>query len=172
MSKDLKKRAGSDLAGTLVIIKDHNPSKHELKVVRERDGEPLEEDLMILGENTQVKPYEHPRSKSLKTAETQSGPIIEATDDMVSMRGSSADGFYSTNDHGNIITGALSVGAAPQDIRISGINTLNPLLTTGFASTIVTPIPTTLISVPGAAAMKQITKDVIVMSVLVAAMGV
>lgn len=171
-SSNKKKTAGSELSGTPIRIKDYNPSKHLLKVVRVDNGEPLEEDLTILGEDTQVKPYEQVSSKCLKTSEKQDGPILQATDDAVSMRGSKESGFYSFAEHGNIITGPLSIAAAPQDIRLSGVNTLNPLITSGFPSTIVTPIPATLISIPGGAAMKQIAKDVVLMSILVAAMGV
>lgn len=159
-------------AGTLVRIKEYNPSKHLVKVVRAADGEPLEKDGMISQEINQTKPFDQRTAKVLKTSDKSDGPIVEVTDDMVSIRGTKDSGIYSTAQFGSIITGPLSIGAAPQDIKISGINTLNPLISSGIPSTIVTPIPVCLFDFPGAKAIGPITRDVATMAILVAAMGI
>lgn len=159
-------------AGTLVRITEYNPSKHLLKVVKAKNGEPLEKDGKVDYEVVQNKPFEQREARVLKVSDLETGPIIEVTNDTASLRGSSDSGFYSTEKFGNIIKGPLSIEASPQDIKISGINTLNPLISSGIPSTIVTPIPVCLFDFPGAKAVGPIMKDVATMAVLVAAMGV
>ncbi|MDD3412426.1 MAG: hypothetical protein PHY47_00335 [Lachnospiraceae bacterium] len=165
-------KGDSKHAKTLVKIKDFNPSKHLLKVVRASDGEPIEDNIFVEGDITQTKPYDKRAAKVLKTSETSDGPILEITDDSASLRGSPDFGFYSYNKFGNVIKGPTSLTAAPHEIRLSGVTTLNPLLTTCFPSTIVTPIPTTVWSLPGAGLLGPIGKDVAIMGALVAIMGI
>jgi hypothetical protein len=165
-------KGDSKHAKTLIKIKEFNPSKHLLKVVRASDGEPLEKDINVLGEVTQSKPYDKRSAKSIKTSDTSDGPILEVADDSASLRGSADFGFYSYNKFGNIIKGPLSITAAPQEVRLSGVTTLNPLLTNCFPSTIVTPIPVAVWSIPGAGMVAPIAKDLIIMASLIAAMGV
>jgi hypothetical protein len=166
------KKSGSKHSGTLVKVKDYNPGKHTLKVVDARTGDPLEVAIDMIGESTPSKPFEQRNAKTLKTTSTSNGPIIEVTDDMASFRGSPTSGFFSTANHGNIIKGPISLEAAPHEIKLTGINTLNPLLTTGFASTIVTPIPTTIFSIPGGSMFAPVMKDIAIAATLIAAFGV
>lgn len=165
-------KSESKHSGTLVRIKDFNDSRHLLKVVRADDGEPLEKDIEKPGEIKQVKPYEKRAAKTIKTLPTQDGPILEVTDEQASIRGSSTSGFISDNQFGNIIQGPTSITAAPHEIRMSGVTTLNPLLTTCFPSTIVTPVPVCVWSLPGAGLLGPIAKDVAVVATLLANLGV
>lgn len=165
-------KSESKHSGTLVRIKDFNDSKHLLKVTRADDGEPLEKDIELPGDIRQNKPFEKRAAKTIKTLPTQNGPIMEVTDDQVSIRGSSESGFISDNQFGNIIQGPTSITAAPHEIRLSGVTTLNPLLTTCFPSTIVTPLPVTVWSLPGAGLVGPIAKDIAVVGTLIASLGV
>lgn len=165
-------KGDSKHANTLVKIKEFDPAKHLLKVVRASDGEPLEKDVNVLGEVTQTKAYDKRAAKAIKTGDRSDSPIMEIDDDGASLRGSSDYGYYSYNKFGNIIKGPLSISAAPQEVRLSGVTTLNPLLTNCFPSTIVTPIPVAIWSIPGAGLVAPISKDLAVMATLIAAMGV
>lgn len=165
-------KSESKHSGTLVRIKDFNDSKHLVKVTRADDGEPLEKDIEIPGDIKQNKPFEKRAAKTIKTLPTQDGPIMEVSDDQASIRGSSTSGFISDNQFGNIIQGPTSITAAPHEIRVSGVTTLNPLLTTCFPSTIVTPLPVCVWSLPGAGLVGPIAKDIAVVGTLIASLGV
>jgi hypothetical protein len=165
-------KSDSKHSKTLVKIKAYNESKHLVKVVRASDGEPLEEDIIVKGEIIQSMPFEKSATKTLKTVDTSDGPILEITDDSASLRGSPDNGFFSYNKFGNVIKGPLSITAAPQEIRLSGVTTLNPLITSCFPSTIVTPMPMTVWSIPGADMVGPMMKDVAVMASIVAVYGV
>jgi hypothetical protein len=165
-------KAASEHAGTKVLIKEYNPNTHKVRVVDLETGKPLEQDAEVIENVKQEKKFNHPDAKILKNSLDDNAPIVEVTNDIASMRGNKDMGFFTyKNGGGNIIKGPLSIMAKPENVRLSGINILNPLLTTGFASTIVTPIPTCLFSIPGAAAIKPILRDVTVMSTLLAATG-
>lgn len=165
-------RSCSEHKGTIVQIKDVNPSNHTLKVVRASDGQPLEDGAYVEGRIEQIKPYQANLSKWLKVSEFQDGAIVEVSEETVSIRGSSNNGFFSTSQFGNIIKGPTSFSAAPHEIRMTGVTTLNPLLTSCFPSTIVTPISTNVWSIPGASMLAPIAKDVSIMATLITALGV
>lgn len=169
---DMIPKAMSEHKGTLVKIVDFDPAKHLVKIVKLADNKPLLKDQETEEAPIQKKRYEATGEKVLKTSQANDGPIISANDNFASMRGNADYGFFSFREGGgNIIKGPLSLAVEPQQIRISGLTTLNPLATSGFASTIVTPIPMTNWSLPTAAAIKPMLKDIIVMSTLLAAVG-
>lgn len=162
----------SKYAGTLVRIDKFNDSRHLCKVVRANDGLPLEQDVEVVGDIKQNLAYEKKAAKTIKTINTPDGPIMEVTDNFSSIRGSASNGFMSYNDFGNFIKGPLSITAAPHEVRMGGVMTMNPLLTSCFPSTIVTPVPHFVWNLPGAGSLATIAKDVVIMGTLVAAMGV
>jgi len=166
------KKALSEFAGTLVKIVDFDPSKHLVKVVKVVDNKPLMKDQQVDEAIAQKKKFKHNGEKVLKTSQAADGPIIAANDNFVSMRGNADYGFFSYREGGgNIIKGPLSIATEPHQVRIAGMTTLNPLITSGFPSTIVTPIPTTVWAIPTAGMIKPILKDVLIMGTLVAAAG-
>jgi hypothetical protein len=167
-----QKKSGSKNTGELVKIKDYNPGKHTLKVVSAKTGQPLEAPITMVGESVASKPWDQRAAKTMKTLDVPHGPIAEVTDKMASLRGSPKSGFFSTAEYGNIIKGPLSIEAAPHEIKLTGITTLNPLLITGFPSTIVTPIPTAIFTLPSGGLIGPIAKDVAVAAALLAAFGV
>jgi len=169
---DMIPKAMSADKGTLVRIVDFDPAKHLVKVVRMSDNKPLLKDQEIEEAPSQKKRYKPTGEKVLKTSQAGDGPIISANDNVVSMRGNADYGFFSFREGGgNIIKGPISFGVEPQQIRISGLTTLNPLATSGFPSTIVTPIPMTNWALPTAAAIKPILTNILVMGTLMAAIG-
>lgn len=169
---DLIPKAMSEHKGTLVRIVDFDPGKHLLKVVKVSDNLPLMDDQQVDKAIEQKKRYEATGEKVLKTSLAQDGPIVSVNDSYASLRGNDDYGFFSFREGGgNIIKGPLSIATEPHQIRLSGLTTLNPLITSGFASTIVTPIPTTVWALPTAGAIKPILKDILVMGTLLAAVG-
>lgn len=162
----------SEHAGVSVKILDYDPRHHRVKVVRADNNQPLRSPKNTDQDIEQVKPFDHRSAKTLKTFQGPEGPILEVNDEMAFVQGSSQYGFFSTKNYGNIIKGPLSIEALPHEIRLSGVNMLNPLITSGFPSTIVTPLPTTIFSLPGAAMVGQMSKDIAVMSALVGIGGI
>jgi hypothetical protein len=154
-------------AGTLVLIDDYIPGTHSLKVRRFDNGKPLKNPRSMNENITHAKAFEQSRSMTLKTLPAPDAPIVEANDEEASIRGSSDNGFYSSRQFGNIVKGPISFSAQPHEIRIGGLMTLHPLLMSGFPSTIVTPIPTMQWSLPTAAMLGPIAKDIALMSSLV-----
>ena len=169
---EMTPKAISEHAGTLVRITDYDKNKHKLKVVKLADNQPLDPDQETEEKIEQKKLYDHPNTRTLKVSEAADGPIVEATEDYVSMRGNGDYGFFSYREGGaNIIKGPLSIAAEPHQVRLAGLTTLNPLITSGFASTIVTPLPACVWSLPGAATIRTLLKDVLVAGTLMAAAG-
>jgi hypothetical protein len=169
---DMIPKAVSEHKGTLVRIVDWDPAKHLVKVVKLADNRPLLKDQEIEEAPSQKKRYKATGEKVLKTSLSADGPIVSVNDGFASIRGNGDYGFFSYKEGGgNIIKGPLSLAVEPQQVRISGLTTLNPLATSGFPSTIVTPIPMTTWALPTAAAIKPILKDVLVMGTLLAAVG-
>lgn len=154
-------------AGTIVRIQDYNPTYHTLKVVRESDGKPIRPNRTTQKKIENGKLFEQPNTKVLKTLSAPDAPIIEVNDEEASIRGSSGYGFFSSRQFGNILKGPVSFSAQPHEVRIGGLMTLHPLLTSGFPSTIVTPIPTLQWSLPTASMLGPIAKDVALISTLV-----
>lgn len=169
---DLIPKAASEHKGTLVRIVDFDPAKHLLRLVKLSDNQPLLKDQEIEKAVPQKKRYEATGEKVLKTSLAQDGPIVSVNDTYASIRGNDDYGFFSFREGGgNIIKGPLSIATEPHQVRLSGLTTLNPLITSGFASTIVTPIPATVWSLPTAAAIRPLIKDILVMGTLLAAVG-
>jgi len=170
--RDKIPKSASEHSGTLVRIVDFDQSKHLVKVVKEVDNKPLLKDQTVDKAIEQKKRYEPTVEKVLKTSEANDGPIISANDNYVSMRGNDDFGFFSYREGGaNIIKGPLSIATEPHQVRLAGLTTLNPLITSGFASTIVTPLPTTVWSLPTAAMIKPLLKDILIMGTILAAAG-
>lgn len=169
---DMIPKAISEHKGTLVRIVDFDPAKHLVRVVKIADNKPLLKDQEIEEAPNQKKRYEATGEKVLKTSLASDGPIVAVNESFASLRGNDDYGYFSYREGGgNIIKGPLSIAVEPQQVRISGLTTLNPLAISGFPSTIVTPIPMTNWSLPTAAAIKPILKDVLVMATLLSAMG-
>jgi hypothetical protein len=159
------------LAGVKVRIVDYDPSRHLVRAVM-MDGSPLAPDSPVDEKLHLEKKFEKHPSKSLKYSDDLNAPILEVTAELASMRGNKNYGFYTFKEGGgNIIKGPLSIATDPHQVRIAGLNTLNPLIISGFPSTIITPIPTTLFSIPGTGAIGSLMKNTIILGTLVAAMG-
>jgi len=170
-NNDKGKKAGAEHAGVLVRIQEYDPGHHRLKVVREDTGLPLRKSKWTEEEIEQQFAYQHRTAKTLKTLPGKNGPVVEVNDEMAFIQGSAKDGFFTTQKYGNIIKGPLSIEAKPHEIRLSGITILNPLLLSGFPSTIVTPLPTTIFNIPGATLAGTMGKDVAIMAGIIAAGG-
>lgn len=165
-------KAGNEEKGILVKINYYDPHHHRVKVTRADNNQPLRNSKYTEKDIEQTVPYEHRTAKTMKTFPGAEGPIVEVNDDMSFLQGSSRHGFFSTKNYGNIIKGPLSIEAQPHEVRLSGITTLNPLITSGFPSTMITPLPTTIYSIPGAAMVGQMSKDIAMMSALIGIGGV
>jgi hypothetical protein len=157
----------SELAGTLVKIQHYNPAHHSLKVVRLSDGKPLVENRTTDENLNKSVPFEQSNAKTFKTLAAPDSPILEVNDSEASLRGSSTTGLYSSREFGNIVKGPTSFSVQPHEMRVGGLQTFHPLLTSGFASTIVTPIPTFQWSLPTGAMLGPIAKDIALMSTLI-----
>jgi hypothetical protein len=164
---DMKQRVVE--AGTPVIIDEYLPASHSLKIRKLSDGKPLTENKDTTEEIVRSKGYEKKNNKVLKTLAAPDAPIVEVSDDEASMRGSSNNGFYSFREFGNVITGPTSFSAQPHEIRMSGLQTLHPLLLSGFPSTILTPIPVLQWSLPTGAMLGPIVKDIALIATLIGA---
>ena len=160
----------SEFAGTQCKIVNYNPNTHTLDLVRASDGKPLIEGIKLTAGTKQARPYEAQTTKSLKTLSAPDAPILEVADNQASIRGSSNNGFYSLRSGGSVIKGPLSVEASPSQVKLSGVTNLNPLLTSCFPSTIVTPIPVAQWNIPGAASLQTISKDVMLIGALIGAL--
>lgn len=159
----------SELAGKLVQIQDYNPSSHTLKVVDAKTKKPIVDKIDTITDIQRSKPFEQENSKVLKTLPAPDAPIVEVNDSEASVRGSSDSGFYSSREFGNIVKGPISFSAQPHEMRMAGLFTLHPLLTSGFPSTIVTPIPTFQWSLPSGAMLAPIAREVALISTLIGA---
>ena len=159
-------------AGLAVRIVDYDAERGLCKVVRLDTGEPLSPDINSPTATRPSKPYKTPQGKFIKTLSAPDAPSVTVTDSFAAMRGNDNYGFYTFREGGgNIIKGPLSIAADAHQVRVSGITTLNPLLTTCFPSTIVTPMPTLMWSLPAAGAIKPVLKDVIMMGTVYSMMG-
>lgn len=165
-------KARSEHAGTIVKIVKYHGDKHALQVVARDTNLPLDKDIDVLDAVQHQEAFVKPSGKVIKTLDAPGAPILEVNDYYASIRGNADYGFFSFREGGgNIIKGPLSLATEPHQIRLSGVTTLNPLITSCFPSTIVTPIPTTVWNIPGAGAIQPLLKDVTIMATLVSAMG-
>jgi hypothetical protein len=170
-----KKALTSDLSspdeGVLVLIEDYDPLKHRVKVKRASNGRPLETNRSTSIPIEQKKVYELQDKKVLKVGDDPNSPLVEATVNYSRLSGSNDYGFFSYKEGGNFIKGPVSLVCRPDEIRLSALSVLNPLITSGFPSTINTPIPVCLWSIPGVAALRPLLKSVLIASTLLAATG-
>lgn len=157
----------SELSGTKVIIDYYDPAHHTLKVRRASDGKPVVGNITTQENVTRAVPFEQTNAIAFKTLPAPDSPIVEVNDTEASIRGSSSNGFHSTREFGNIVKGPISFSAEPHEMRVAGLMTFHPLLMSGFPSTIVTPIPTFQWSLPSAAMLGPIAKDVALIGTLV-----
>lgn len=54
----------------------------------------------------------------------------------------------SVNGAGTFINGPLSISSPIENIKVSGIYRFNPILATGIASTMITPVPVLTLDLP------------------------
>ena len=82
---------------------------------------------------------------------------VEILTDRVSISGNSNNKIESTKDYGNLISGPTTFTAHPEAIRLGGVYRLNGLMTSTIPSTIVTPVPTLILDIPGGTLLSLIT---------------
>ena len=78
------------------------------------------------------------------------------------LAGGAFNRFVSTEQYGNFIVGPTAFTAHPESIRIGGVFRFNGLLTSTVPSTIVTPVSTLKLDLPGQTiinVLKDIQKD-------------
>lgn len=61
---------------------------------------------------------------------------------------SGPNSITTTNDAGNFIQGPVSFSSSIENVKFAGIFRFNPMLSTGIASTMITPIPVLTIDLP------------------------
>ena len=61
---------------------------------------------------------------------------------------SGPNSISTTRDGGNYIGGPLSLSSPIENIKVAGIFRFNPMLSTGIASTMITPVPVLTIDLP------------------------
>ena len=157
--------------GILVTIDAYDPQRHLVKVSRQSDGSALEPDRSV---DTPVQPpitYPVEDKKVFKASDDPAGPIVEVNSNFARLSGSPDYGFFSYGNGGNFIKGPVSIIATPDQVRLSALTTLNPLIVSGFASTIVTPLPTCVWAIPGADAIETLLSGVMMAATLIAAAG-
>ena len=81
---------------------------------------------------------------------------VQAKDDAVYLMGSKVNRFVSTRDFGNFVSGPTTFIEHPQNIRIGGVYRFNGQLTSTVPSTIMTPIPTLVLDIPGEATLRTL----------------
>ena len=82
---------------------------------------------------------------------------IEILSNGVSISGSGSNKLESTKDYGNLISGPTTFTAHPEAIRIGGAYRFNGLMTSTVPSTIVTPVPSLILDIPGGTLLGLIT---------------
>ena len=165
-------RGRSEYAGAKVRVAEFYPDIHAVKLIDITTNTPVQADAEFEEEIKLKKGFKKPRGKVIKTLPAADAPLLEVTNEYVSMRGNGDYGFFSYRESGgNIIRGPLSLATEPHQIKLSGVTRLNPLITSGFPSTIVTPIPTTIWALPSTQMIAPLVRDVTAMATIVAAMG-
>lgn len=95
--------------------------------------------------------------KLLKYSEN-SPAFVQAKDDSVYLAGSEKNRFVSTKEFGNFIAGPTTFMEHPQNIRIGAAYRFNGQLTSTIPSTIMTPVPTLILDIPGEGILKMFSK--------------
>lgn len=155
--------------GILVTIESYDPLNHRLRVKRVSDGQPLECDSSVEQAVSPPVTYAVEDQRVLKSSDDPNGPIIQVNDNFARLGGSQDYGFFSYGDGANFIKGPVSIVCTPDQVRMSALTTLNPLIVSGFPSTIVTPLPMCLWSLPGADAVASLLAGVTMAATLIAA---
>jgi len=86
-----------------------------------------------------------------------SSTSLKLTEEYAAITGSDFNRIASS-EVGNFIVGPTAFTAHPESIRIGGIYRFNGLLTSTMASTMINPISTLVLDIPGLDVLKQITK--------------
>lgn len=157
--------------GVLVQIDDYDPASHTVRVSRLHDNSSFPE-RTVNEAKAQTKAYDIEDKKVLKADSDPKGPVVEVRRNYSRLSGSNDNGFFSFKEGGNFIKGPVSFISMPNQIRMSALTTLNPLIISGFPSTIVTPIPTCVWSIPSAGIISTLMKDVLKATTMLAATGV
>lgn len=66
----------------------------------------------------------------------------------ISQLASGPNSISTTNEAGNFINGPTSFSSPIESIKFAGIFRFNPMLSTGIASTMITPIPVLTLDLP------------------------
>jgi hypothetical protein len=81
---------------------------------------------------------------------------VQIGEEQISVIGSEKHRFVSTKRYGNFIVGPTTFTAHPESVRIGGVFRFNGLLTSTMPSTIVTPISTLVLDLPGKNLIKEL----------------
>lgn len=81
---------------------------------------------------------------------------VQVGEEQISMLGSEKHRFVTTKRYGNFIVGPTTFTAHPESVRIGGVFRFNGLMTSTMPSTIVTPISTLILDLPGKNLIKEL----------------
>lgn len=98
-----------------------------------------------LSKNVDLSEIDYKVLKLLPSSEA----ALVLTDESVSLLGSVGYRIVSTKRYGNFIVGPTTFTAHPESVRIGGVFRFNGLLTSTVPSTIVTPVSTLILDIPG-----------------------
>lgn len=82
-------------------------------------------------------------------ANDESVAAVQSAGDKAAIIGSASNFIVSTEKYGNFVSGPTVFTAHPEAIKFGGVYRFNPLLTSTTPSTIVTPISTFILDLPG-----------------------
>lgn len=101
-----------------------------------------EEDI---SQNVDLTQLDYKVLKLLSTSEA----AIQAGDEVAAVIGSPKYRLVSTKKYGNFIVGPTTFTAHPESVRIGGVFRFNGLLTSTIPSTIISPVSTLILDIPG-----------------------
>jgi hypothetical protein len=90
----------------------------------------------------------------------------KVTDSSATMQGGKDYGFHSDAKLGNFVKGPVSLTPPPENIRIHGLWTLNPLLLSCIPSSVVTPVSVLKFDLPLSGAEELMKEAVAMMATL------
>lgn len=73
---------------------------------------------------------------------------LNVTQNAASLIGSPTNGFVSTRDYGNFVTGPISFLTKPERMKFNSVFRFNGLLSSTMPSTIITPVSTFVMDIP------------------------
>lgn len=112
-----------------------------------------------------IRPKEDPTDKPVDISQINykllkhtdgSTSAVQVGEEQISIVGSEKHRFVSTKRYGNFIVGPTTFTAHPESVRIGGVFRFNGLLTSTMPSTIVTPISTLVLDLPGKNLIKEL----------------